>query len=189
MKISLEDDHPPSVNRMLSYLYTRDYDDEDEALEPPVKRISHAAWQPNEPQDDVSSETTDDTAQEISTNGSMQDDRNNADGNSQRVRNNTYVIIIADKYNLTELEKYATSRLGYVLKNSWYPCDLACMTREIYQQPLSPRSARDLIIKRCTLESAVLSQDDSWVDLIRENSDIAVDLFREFAKDEHYRHL
>lgn len=196
MKISLEDDDPDSIYRMLSYLYTQDYDDGSPDPDS-VPWLDPGTWQRTS--EEAASAPTNISVDDSSTNSSPSIDYHyshppevitHADGTLQSVRANVQVFIIADKYNLQELETHATSKLHRALANKWHPRDLALLTQEIYNLTPSPRPLRDAIMNRNGLESTVLIQDQSWIDLIREGGDIAVDLFFEFMKEHrHPRHL
>lgn len=178
--MTLKDDDPITVERMLTFLYTRDYDDKAPAqIEEPV----------NTPKDAVGSTLEDDghvtslfPMSMVALDGN-ESDRDFSALELSRALINIAVYAIAEKYNLKDLKKAAMIRCLSQKWSYWPLDDLRVIAKEIYSStPSSDRGLRDQVICDCADHAQELTEQEDWISLIKMDADFGFDLFQRMTK-------
>lgn len=181
--MNLKDDDPVTVERMLTFLYTREYDDQAPALiEKPFSTSKNAVGSTLEDHDHKTSFLIAEIAETAAVDGEE------ADGDLSvpeltRALINIAVYAIAEKYNLRDLKKAAMTRCLSQTWASWPLDDLHVIAKEVYSStPSSDRGLRDKIICDCADHAEELTQQEDWISLIKIDADFGFDLFQKMTE-------
>ncbi|KAK3171728.1 hypothetical protein OEA41_003812 [Lepraria neglecta] len=121
-KITLNDDDPFTVNRMLIYLYIRDYPDREI---PVTQKPSELHGPPRPPHLRVYAHSISDKSANTT----------NSNASEHKSMNNIMVYAIADKYELPDLKRLAKNKLlestNYISSNK----EFAEMARAVFSTP------------------------------------------------------
>lgn len=179
----LEDDDPVTVERMLTFLYTREYDDQAPAqIEKPFNAPKIVGSTLEDDGHKTSSFATAEVAETAAVDGEE------ADGDLSvpeltRALINIAVYAIAEKYNLRDLKKAAMTRCSSQTWASWPLDDLHIIAKEVYNStPSSDRGLRDILICDCAGHAEELTQQEDWISLIRMDADFGFDLFQKMTE-------
>ncbi|KAH8656126.1 hypothetical protein BGZ60DRAFT_417837 [Tricladium varicosporioides] len=164
-EISLEEDDPHTVERMLAYLYTSDYCDRDYSG-PVAVETSPEELQPMIEKQDNASTTT----------------------NEPSLLNNVLVYAIAEKYGITGLKEMAQakfqSQAGSLLSAKEFPE----IIRELYRStPSSDRGLRDIVSQLCAQRGRTIIDNSDLNSIIVEIGEFGLDLLCEVLKYENKR--
>lgn len=156
-RIELEDDDPATVERMISYIYTFDYKDEQHQ-----DRESNSCSSVS-PGEDV--EIT------IGENEDMSDH----DGVQPALASSVRVYAIADKYGMPSLKELAKERFCNWAEGNWTHEDFSDIVREIFQStPNSDRGLRDVVVRIVATHVDNLTQKDEFRHLLEEIGDLGL---------------
>ncbi|KAK4695555.1 hypothetical protein P7C71_g2214, partial [Lecanoromycetidae sp. Uapishka_2] len=166
--ISLEDDDPFTVDRMMQYLYTMDYDDEGGGPDRPYSDLSATA-----------------TATAMDLEDTKPQPTSHEDLWRYRLMSNVQVYALAEKYDIGALKKLAMVKLGAML-SSEQSCGrgkVADYMQEIIEAvftstPDTDRGLRDALIGACSIRLPAMLEDEVMVNVIKENGDFALGLLR-----------
>lgn len=182
--VILVDDDPLTVERMLTFLYTREYDDEAPAqIEEPVATSKDAL---GSMLDDDGHWTSSFAISENSARAAVdgkETDRVLSVLDLSRALINIAVYAIAEKYNLEDLKKAARVRCLSQTWASWPLDDLRIIAKEVYSStPSSDRGLRDKVISDCADHAQELTEHEDWISLTKMDGDLAFDLFQKMTK-------
>jgi hypothetical protein len=164
-RIELEDDDPATVERMISYMYTFDYKDE-QHLDPESDSCNSVS--PDEMMEDPTREH-----QSTSDHGEHQ----------PPLISSVRVYAIADKYNIPPLKELARDRFSNWAKDNWAREDFSDIVREIFEStPKSDRGLRDIVIQIATIHADVLTQKDKFRQLMEDIGDLGLNLLCQVLK-------
>ena len=179
----LVDDDPLTVERMLTFLYTREYDDEAPAqIEEPVATSKDVLGSMLQDDDRwTSSFAISENSATAAVDGKVTD-RVLSVLNLSRALINIAVYAIAEKYNLEDLKKAARVRCLSQTWASWPLDDLRVIAKEVYSStPSSDRGLRDKVISDCADHAQELTEHEDWISLIKMDGDLAFDLFQKMT--------
>jgi len=187
-EITLEEDDAHAVERMLAYLYTSEYCDENYSGSAAVEvSPEEGPWPANESEDKERS-----ISPSQATTGE-QDDPFVADDPSVAVDepsllNNVLVYAIAEKYGITELKEMAKAkfqdRAGSLLSAEEFPE----IIRELYRStPSSDRGLRDIVSQVCAAQGRTIIDSPDLNAIIVEIGEFGLDLLREVLNYENRR--
>jgi hypothetical protein len=155
-RIELEDD-PATVERMISYMYTFDYRDEehrdhrDLCLESSICNIP-SRYESHEHRNIIHQEK-----------------------DQPALLSSVRVYAIADKYDIPSLKRLAKERFESWAKKNWAREDFSDIVREIFEStPTSDRGLRDIVIRIVALHADVLTKKDEFRRLIEEDGDLGL---------------
>ena len=188
----LEEDDPETVERMLLYCYTDDYDDgtmEGATLQQqrlafkmskmgltPQLLLDYATHDPLQSTSSSSSETIrgDPPVQTESALSSTDIE------DSQRLINNTFVYAIADKYGVAPLKDLAMKKFCLVSNRVGLPQDFTAIIREIFETtPPHDNGLRDVVTAKCVIYLDSLLQDETFNAFLRTEAQLSSDLVHE----------
>lgn len=157
--ITLNDDDQPTVQRMLTYIYTRDYDDGDDNLA-----------------------TTTIAAQ--NTDGLITDPMEDAKISHRKRMNNIRVYAIAEKYNIPELKELAKTKFQKN-KKARTNTHLREVINAIFDStPETDSGLRGIMVSRIARGGVLraISKDGPLAPAIRDHSSLSMGLLREFVR-------
>lgn len=175
----LEDDDPVIVERMLTFLYTREYDDRAPAQ---IEELVNTSKNAVDSLLEVDDQETSSFANLAVVNG-KEIDRDFSILELSRALTNIAVYAIAEKYNLKDLKKAALIRCLSQTWASWPLDELRVIAKEVYSStPSSDRGLRDKVICDCTDHAQELGEQEDWISLIKLDADFGFDLFQKMTK-------
>lgn len=180
----LKDDDPATVERMLKFLYTRDYDDQAPAqIEGPLSTLKDAVGPMVEDDGhETLSFAISETAETTVVDGKVTD-RDFSALELSRALINIAVYAIAEKYDLKDLKMAAKNRCFSQPWASWPLDDLRVIAKEVYSSTPSPdRGLRDKIICDCAYHAQKLTEQEDWISAIKMDADFGFDLFQRMAE-------
>lgn len=180
----LKDDDPATIERMLKFLYTRDYDDQAPAqIEGPLSTLKDAIGSMVE--DDgheilssAISKTTETTVVDRKVT-----DQDLSALELSRALINIAVYAIAEKYDLKDLKMAAKNKCLWQPWVSWPLDDLRVIAKEVYSSTPSPdRGLRDKVICDCAYHAQELTEQQDWISMIKMDADFGFDLFQKMTE-------
>ena len=164
--IVLEEDDPPTVCRMLTYLYTLDYDDDG----PPASAEHYMA----NGTEAATSEALTTTNSPLSAEDLLK---------HAKMMNNVVVYAIAQKYDIKGLKELATMKFLELLwleaPNYAFPNIIGA----VFDISSSTDSGlRRVAAKYCALYSTQILADDHLCGVIKDHSDLGLDMLREVSE-------
>ena len=168
--IALKGDDAPTVRRMLTYLYTLDYDDEGE-------KASIASYI-NDTGTGATSHATVETAELPVV---------CEETSYHRLLNNIAVYAIADRYNIPELEQLAETKFETALVLSDLGCDLPSlpmiMDAVFETTPDSKHGLRDLASKYCASFTKEIIHNEEVVGIVKDHGEIGLAMIHRILRD------
>ena len=163
--IVLEEDDPPTVCRMLTYLYTLDYDDDG-----PLASAKYY----------MANETKADAYQALMTTTLSAEDRLM----HAKMINNVVVYAIAQKYDIEELKELAMVKFCDVLwlKGPTYAF-LDIITAVFETSSITDPGLRPVAVKYCTHYSTQILADKYLCCVIKDHGELGLEVLREVSKD------
>lgn len=163
--ITLKDDDQSTVRRMLTYLYTLDYDDGDAF---PAEAVA-------------ASEKTEGLVEDLSSEPDVEDDEKVS--HCKRM-NNIHVYTLAEKYNIPALKGLAKDKFGNhkTAGNLTYYQEVI---NAVYDgTPETDSGLRDIVISRIAQVSTLdtISKEGPLVSALRDHSSFGLGLLREVIK-------
>ena len=159
----LKEDDPPTVLRMLTYLYTFDYDDEEEAASIAPYMLEPAeikAPSPNVPLSDRQAL--------IHT----------------RLLNNVAVYAIAEKYDIPELKELAQVKFESSLGDQEPHSNLPIIVNAVWETtPSSDRGMRDVVFEYCKCFDQEIISNEHLSGMLQDHGDLAVAVMREMLEE------
>ncbi|KAE8440474.1 hypothetical protein EG329_007440 [Mollisiaceae sp. DMI_Dod_QoI] len=179
-EISLEEDDPHAVERMLVYLYTSDYSDGDSS------RLAEVVASPEEALADELEDDEQSVSMAQSTRGEQDDASATTDEPS--LLNNVLVYAIAEKYGIADLKELAKAkfqdRVGILMSAMEFPA----IIRELYRStPSSDRGLRDIVSQACAEHGGRIVASQDLNAILVEVGEFGLDLLREVLKYESTR--
>ena len=172
--ITLQDDDTPIVRRMLKYLYTLDYNDDEDDGE--AADVAHYAHDTGASADLQARTVTEE--QHLSA-----PDR----PGYHRVLNNIAVYAIADKYNIPELEALAATKFSDALCLWGEEMDLASLPAIVDAvfdaTPDAKRGLRDVIISYCKCWKKDIIDDEDLAAIVTDHGEIGLAMIRELFRE------
>ncbi|CZR53758.1 uncharacterized protein PAC_03639 [Phialocephala subalpina] len=175
-EISLEEDDPDTVERMLAYLYTSGYCDGD--YSGPAASVAS--------REEVLADVLEDEERSGSTSQPITEEQDNASATTDEpsLLNNVLVYAIAEKYGIAELKEMAKakfqSQVGGLLSAKEFPE----IIRELYRStPSSDRGLRDIVSQVCAQQGTTIVDRPDLNSTIVEVGEFGLDLLREVLKD------
>jgi len=179
-EITLEEDDPHAVERMLAYLYTSDYCDGDYS-----GPVEDEASPEEAPTDEPENEE-----QSASMSQSITEEQDNASATTDETSllNNILVYAVAEKYGIAELKELAKAkfqgRVGSLLSAKEFPE----IIRELYRTtPSSDRELRDIVAQVCAQQGSTIVDSPDLNTIVVEVGEFGLDLLREVLKYENRR--
>ncbi|KAL8748348.1 MAG: hypothetical protein Q9184_007371 [Pyrenodesmia sp. 2 TL-2023] len=141
-KINLPDDDPAALRRMLSYLYTTGYDDEDHVDE----------WKENGSSKAMTLDTVADHVQgEATSTAQPLEEPEPARSNVSALMNNVLVYALAEKYDIQSLKDLAKEKFELRSATPWEEDNLIAVAELVYTAtPATDRGLRDVIAWNCS---------------------------------------
>ncbi|CZR69761.1 uncharacterized protein PAC_19661 [Phialocephala subalpina] len=159
-EINLPGDHPQTLERLIKFLYTGNFDAIPSADEA-ANEISYATTE----------ELSSDLAEEVS--------RKAAEGHSGILITCTRVFIMAEKYDIPDLKNLAKTKFEGAISTEWNTCALSVSLRLMYDElPESDRLIKDVAIEAAASHVKELTDRGEFAALCRENGDIALDVLK-----------
>ena len=160
--ITLDDDDPSTVRRMLTYLYTLDYDDEDAS-----------------PDLSASLSTDGGGVADSSSKPAVVDD---ATTSHCKAMNNVRVYALAEKYDISVLKELA--------KSKFQQCNIACDYsgyREIIDAafkstPDTDSGLRDVVIRECANNVEMCIKEEGMAPMMREHGSLGLGILQQAVK-------
>lgn len=154
--ITLDDDDPSTVDRMLLYLYTLDYPDAD-VQDIPAKDVAMDNSLPPDPQNKTSTATGEEmdsgTVSELGESATLDD---------PRMMNNVLVYAIAEKYDIPELKDLAKRKFETLVNSKWPHEDLDTVTEAIFSTtPDGDMGLRQVVIDICAQHFQEILKDEA----------------------------
>ena len=155
-QISLDDDHPDAVERMITYLYRNDYDDGGQDNVSQEVHLNKPSWCCTYcwpvPRADAGS----------------------------RMMLNVRVYSLADKYDIAEMKILAKSKFEALLKEAWSHIDFASVVEEIFDTtPKDHNELRQLVSRAAaTHMKDLLDHSSDWRNLIIANGEISLAMLK-----------
>jgi len=191
----LEDD-PDTVQRMLSYLYTQNYEDgEAPDAEDNEGQSAEATFGPCSEGPCVESGMARTGIQaETEPSTKQHDTVFNIDPSApihvkrSAQLNNVLTYAIAEKYNVAGLKDISRSKFVSRKWSNWSH-ELPTVVKTVYEStPSSDRGLRDAVIEVCVEQGRLLLDNEEFGDVVGEIGAIGLDFCRQFVAD-HERHL
>ena len=163
----MEDDLP-TVRRMLNYLYALDYDDDG-----PPASAQHYMVDGTKPTTSQDATTT--TTPHLSEESLR---------HTNKLMNNVVVYAIAQKYGIDELKELATAKFEHLLwleaPNHGFPDVIA----SVYEtSSMTDQRLRLVAAGYCALYSTEILADDHLCGVIKDHSDLGLDVLREVSEN------
>ncbi|KAL8938269.1 MAG: hypothetical protein Q9216_003986 [Gyalolechia sp. 2 TL-2023] len=192
--IDLSDDDPKPLERMLKYLYTDNYDENDQSS---VQTVDGTQ--------DAEKSVDGDLIRQLALNGDMDsaidtvvrpplsttwtdiDSDNEYFGDCKfpvkvsAVWNNVQVYALADKYDVQPLKALAAKRFENGVTGDWETDDILTMMTEVYNTtPITDRGLRENMLKVCSRYADELMALPAFHEVIRNDGSVAADIVRMF---------
>jgi hypothetical protein len=177
----LEDDDPDTVERMLLYLYTCDYDDgiPDEAAS--CSKEEEANGEGEDTAETVPTESPEEEAMvEVSEGKSNTEE--------SLLLNNVMVYAIAERYDISELKELAKAKFLSQADTLLSSHEFPEVVKTIYTSTLSKdRGLRDIVSQVCVKHVRELMEDQAFQGIISDVGDFGIDILREALKHDDER--
>lgn len=145
----MDDDDPQAVKRLLLYLYTLDYPEEDDSDVPVTMDRSH-------PPRLFSAATEGESIL-----GTMSDSLDGATLSDPRMMNNVLVYAVAEKYDIPDLKDLAKSKFLTLATSKWPHVDLYAVLETIFSAtPDGDMGLRQIILDICRQHVQDILKDD-----------------------------
>lgn len=159
--IDLKEDDPPTVRRMLTYLYTLDYDDagEDASIEQYMLNTCKA--------------------EKTTVAAPLSEEESSA---FARVINHVAVYAVADKYDIFELKMLATTKFGVMLHGqgrtlaAWLP---AVVHAVFETTPDTDSGLRNVVFEFCKASSSLIINDENFNGMVKEHGELGLAMLRD----------
>ncbi|KAI9767184.1 MAG: hypothetical protein M1839_004603 [Geoglossum umbratile] len=162
-RIELASDDPDTVERMISYLYVFDYDDE---------TYSNTTFQARKPA--AITETTPNSGNSQEAKGEI--------GERPALFSAVRVYAIAEKYDIKGLKELAMERLSAWVETNWNHDKFPAMVREAYEStPGSDRGLRDIIERVLAKHATEVVNDVKFKDLLCEVGSLSLAILQLLA--------
>ena len=160
----MDDDDPQTVKRLLLYLYTLDYLDEDDSDVPVTMDRSHPSKLPS-----VATEGESDL-------GAMSDSFDWATPRDPRMMNDVLVYAVAEKYDIRELKDLAKHKFRTLASSKWPQDDFHAVTEAVFSTtPETDMGLRQIVMDICGEHSEdILRDKESRVMFFEEKAIAAV---------------
>ncbi|MCJ1450412.1 hypothetical protein MMC28_000743 [Mycoblastus sanguinarius] len=155
-EIGLEEDDPPTVRRMLTYLYTLDYDDDGEPASLKQYILNGS--------DSLKTTTV-------------------PEGGAQRhakLMNNVAVYAIAEKYDIPELKELAKTKFTEILGIGILTPDIPMVVDAVFTiTPDTDSGLRGVVIGACTRWAKTLVKDDGLNCMLKDHGELGLGVIRQ----------
>jgi uncharacterized Zn ribbon protein len=152
----MADDDPESVERMISYMYTMDYEDGQDNEVALVKDL------------DVFSSTK-----------KVKNGRKSIRVSMNPLLINTRVFIIGDKYDVKGLKDLAMTKYIAAISSYWNSASLVASLKLLYEEtPTSERRLKDVAIKAAREHIKLLVDNEEFATLCKKQGEIAFDVLK-----------
>ena len=174
--ITMDDDDPQAVKRLLLYLYTLDYPEEDAS-------DVLVSIDPSHPSDVPSAGTVGE-----SDLGTMTVSSDWATPSDSRMMNNVLVYAIAEKYDISELKDLAKHKFRTQTSAAWPLDDFHAVTEAVFSTtPETDTGLRQIVMDICGEHSEDILRDKESRLMFFENKAIAAVVLDAAARDvDHY---
>ena len=158
----MDDDDPEAVKRLLLYLYTFDYPDEDDSDIPVTTDRSSTPPLPSA------------ATLEKSIFGTMFDSYDGATRHDPRMMTNVLVYAVAEKYDIPDLKDLAKHKFGTLARSKWPQDEFHAVTEAVFSTtPDTDMGLRRIVMDICSEHfEDILRDKDSRV-IFFENKSIA----------------
>lgn len=195
--IELSDDDPKSVERMLSHMYTDDYDEDDKFTFGPKSEskttadtrfnLSGSEGRELALNDDAHAEpelTGPPSPLTTYSDLASDDAKEFWKVKTSAVWNNIQVYALAEKYDVQPLKSLAAKRFKIGITGQWETDDILMVLAEVYNTtPNTDRQLRDDILPVCARYSDELIVLPEFHEMLRNDGALAVDVARMLHKD------
>ncbi|KAH0556868.1 hypothetical protein GP486_005347 [Trichoglossum hirsutum] len=165
-KITLMGDDMETVKRMISYLYTLDYEDEEHVDEKVTDDPS------------VEDEAVEATIEKPRKRSRLSEESRPALFSSVRV------YAIAEKYDIPALKTLAKERFSKWARNNWSHKEFPILVKEVFEStPDTDRGLRDIASQLCATHIKSFLQEDGVLDVIEDLGDLWLRVLRQVLKD------
>lgn len=169
--IILAEDDPPTVSRMLTYLYTLDYDDEGDAA-------SAQHYMVNGPKVTTSQAPTSEAPTTEATPLSAEELLRHA-----KMLNNVVVCAIAQKYDIGELKELAKATFRQLLWLNDPDHGLPDIIHAVFETTsATDPGLRQTAVEYCVKFSSNIVADDRLCSMIEDHGELGLDVLREVDK-------
>ena len=153
--IALKEDDPPTVQRMLTYFYALDYDDDD-------GKSGSVAYNTGDGVESACSEAKDKYP------------------NYTRLMNNVAVYAIAHKYEVTELKELARVKFSELLFKGCLSGDPVAVVNAVFETTsFSDTGLRNVAIGFCTSQIDNIVDDDSLNGVLKDHGELGLGVIRQ----------
>ncbi|OAL38196.1 hypothetical protein AYO20_02648 [Fonsecaea nubica] len=167
-RIELKEDDPATVKRMVSYMYTFDYEDEKNQSLKSDDRSS------------VSPEEGEEAVEITSVKSDIVSDHNE---NQPALVSSVRVYAIADKYGIPPLKELARQRFCDWAETNWLHEDFCSIAQEIFSStPHNDRGLRDVVVQIVAMHANDLIQKDEFRSLVEEVGDLGLGILCQVLK-------
>jgi hypothetical protein len=192
----LEDDDPDTVERMLLYLYTCDYDDG-------ISKLVEAATCSKKEEADGEGQSSPvrtsqatpgiDTAKTVPTESpeekaAVEVSEGESNMKESLLLNNVMVYAIAERYDISELKELAKAKFLSQADTLLSSHEFPEVVKTIYTSTLSKdRGLRDIVSQVCVKQVRELMEDQAFQGIISDVGDFGIDILREALKHDDKR--
>ena len=146
----MDDDDPQAVKRLLLYLYTLDYPEEDDSNVPVTIDPSHPPRLPSAA-----------TEVEQPLLGTMSDSYDSPSSSDPRMMNNVLVYAVADKYDIPDLKDLAKSKFLTLATSKWPHIELYAVLETIFSTtPDGDMGLRQIVLDICRQHAQDILRDN-----------------------------
>ena len=189
--IDLKGDDPKDIGRMLSYIYTQQYDDDetDHFGETVQSGNSAGASSTDSENPCLEMATVPSSAGIESLSLAQRAEHRSAPPSLPKIESLTRALnhistyAIADKYDVRGLRTYARNKCNAQSWYKWSLTPLRIITSSVYSStPPKDRGLRPLIADACAVHAKDLIYDPEWCELLRNENDLAADILEKTVK-------
>ncbi|ERF75490.1 hypothetical protein EPUS_08304 [Endocarpon pusillum Z07020] len=172
-RIELKDDDPETVERMISFMYSLDYQDEQRGNVEAARSSDAEASNASNSDATVVSAEREVLAETLVNNN---DGNVHSQGDSQpTLFSSVRVYAIADKYNVQSLKDLAKQRFGRWARRNWACADFTAIIREVFNStPSSDRGLRDIVSGIVANHSDFFIQKDGFRELVEDVGELGL---------------
>lgn len=162
--INLKEDDPPTVRRMLTYLYTLDYDDQGDS-----GSISHYMLGPST---------------DVDTNiVKLRIEETNESSPYAQLTNNIAVYAIAGKYDIPELKVLAKSKFRSLISGQDLTAIIPPIITTVYETTASSDPGlRDVAVEFCTARIQAIIGADDMSSMLKEHGELGLGIATRLVK-------
>lgn len=175
--IELEEDDPDTLERMISFVYTNDYQEKDHGnLDLDKLGISYDQPDTNRDKRDLAVTEEQHASPEPAENSPTGDisDRQRCD---PALVSNMRVYAIADKYDIPCLKELAKQRFCTWARSEWARPDFPAIVRVVFEStPSSDRGLRDIIIALVAAHGDIFIKNADFRRLIQDVGELGLEL-------------